>query len=226
MSADTSQKVEVVVSDKSKGSRNMTPVYMAVIAIVFLAIGFLARGSMTGAVIADQNSAAAKAMSYINANLVQAGESVSLTGVSDAGSFYLLNISYKGQEITSYVSKDGKYFIPVAGYVLDMSVPLPKADTTTKTTQPTEVPKSDKPSVELFVMSFCPYGVQAEQAMAPVADLLGSKADIKVRFIAGVGDTLNSVQSLHGVIEGKEDARQLCVAKNYDINTYWKFTYS
>jgi len=221
MSADENPKVEVVVSDKSGGSRNMTPIYMAVIAIVFLAIGFFARGSMTGAVIADQNSAAAKAISYINANLVQAGDSVSLVGVSDAGSFYLLNISYRDQKITSYVSKDGKYLIPAAGYVLDMDKPLP--ETETESQQPTEVPKSDKPSVELFVMSFCPYGVQAEQAMAPVVDLFGSKADIKVRFIAGIGDTIDSVQSLHGPVEGKEDIRQLCIAKNYDTTAYWKY---
>ena len=65
-------------------------------------------------------------------------------------------------------------------------------------------------------MSFCPYGVQAENAMAPVVDLLGTKADIKVRYIASVnGTTVDSVKSLHGLIEAKEDLRQLCIAKYY-----------
>ncbi len=90
--------------------------------------------------------------------------------------------------------------------------------------EPKETPKSDQPEVELFVMSFCPYGVQAENAMAPVVDLLGDKADIKVRYIASIsGEDLDSVKSLHGVIEGKEDARQLCVAKNYDKETFWEY---
>ena len=87
------------------------------------------------------------------------------------------------------------------------------------TTSPTPVPepvKSARPSVELFVMSFCPYGVQAENAMEPVVGLLGTKADITVRFIATVqGTTVDSVKSLHGLPEAKEDLRQLCVAKYY-----------
>jgi glutaredoxin len=87
------------------------------------------------------------------------------------------------------------------------------------TTSPTPVPepvKSARPSVELFVMSFCPYGVQAENAMEPVVNLLGTKADITVRYIASVsGTTVDSVKSLHGLPEAKEDLRQLCIAKYY-----------
>jgi len=202
MPADASPKVEVVVSDKSKGSRNMTPIYMAVIAIVFLAIGFFASGSMTGAVIADQNSAAAKAMDFINNNLVQTGSSASLVGVSDVGSFYLLNISYMSQEIESYVSKDGKYFIPSA---IDMDTPLPQLDETAQAApQPAEVPKSDRPTVELFVMSHCPYGTQAEKGIIPVVELLGDKIDSSVKFV---------YYAMHGKTEIDEQTRQYCIQK-------------
>ncbi len=87
-----------------------------------------------------------------------------------------------------------------------------------------DVPKSDKPEVELFVMSFCPYGVQAESAMKPVVDLLGDKADINVKFIVNVGgDTPDSVQSLHGPPEAMEDLRQTCVRENYDYTTFWNY---
>jgi hypothetical protein len=37
------------------------------------------------------------------------------------------------------------------------------------------------------------------------------------------GSTLDSVQSLHGSNEAAEDARQACVAKNYDAATFWKY---
>ena len=81
--------------------------------------------------------------------------------------------------------------------------------------------KSARPSVELFVMSFCPYGVQAENAMGPVVDLLGSKADIKIRFIATVnGATPDTVRSLHGLSEAKEDLRQLCI-----MRSGWEFAF-
>ena len=72
-------------------------------------------------------------------------------------------------------------------------------------------------------MSFCPYGVQAENAMGPVVDLLGTKSDIKVRYIATVnGDTVDAVKSLHGLAEAKEDLRQLCVMKSYP-DKFWDY---
>jgi glutaredoxin len=98
--------------------------------------------------------------------------------------------------------------------------PTPAPVTTPRVTlSPTPVPepvKSARPSVELFVMSFCPYGVQAENAMEPVVDLLGAKADFNIRYIATVnGETPDQVRSLHGLPEAKEDLRQLCVDKYY-----------
>ena len=101
--------------------------------------------------------------------------------------------------------------------------PAPSAKSTTSPTPIPEPVKSSRPSVELFVMSFCPYGVQAENAMAPVSGLLGSKTDIKVRYIATVnGETVDSVKSLHGLLEAKEDLRQLCVAKSYP-DIFWDY---
>jgi hypothetical protein len=73
----------------------------------------------------------------------------------------------------------------------------------------------------MFVMAFCPFGVQAENAMDPVVGLLGQKADFKIRYIATVnGDTIDSVKSLHGLLEAKEDLRQLCIAKYYPQNLW------
>jgi glutaredoxin len=100
---------------------------------------------------------------------------------------------------------------------MDVLAPLP-----TTTTQPTLV-KTAIPTVDLYVMSFCPYGVQAENIMKPVVDLLGSKTNLTVRYIVRVkGSDIESVTSLHGVNEAKEDARQLCVMK-YAPEQYWAY---
>lgn len=52
---------------------------------------------------------------------------------------------------------------------------------------PTQVPfnptKSDKPEVKFFVMSFCPYGNQAEVGLEPVYQLLKGKVDLLPRYI-------------------------------------------
>jgi protein-disulfide isomerase len=222
---------EHVHHESHKKPRNYTPAYMVVIAAVFLVIGFVAAGAAGGAGAAvTKDVAAAKAVDYINTNLMSSGQTVSLTSVNESSGMYLIVVNVAGKDIGEvYVSKDGQNII--LGPVLNMGKPLPgagtgtntNANTNTNTNTQSTAPKTDKPSVELYVMSFCPYGVQAETAMAPVVDLLKDKADIRIRFIASIGSTIDSVQSLHGAVEGKEDIRQLCVMKNYGTTTYWKY---
>lgn len=43
--------------------------------------------------------------------------------------------------------------------------------------------KTDKPQLDFYVMSFCPYGNQMETTLRPVFDLLGNKVEIKPRYI-------------------------------------------
>jgi hypothetical protein len=72
-------------------------------------------------------------------------------------------------------------------------------------------------------MAFCPYGTQAESVMKPVVNLLGTKADIRLRYITTVrGSTVDSVQSLHGLPEAQEDLRQVCIQKYYP-QKFWDY---
>jgi hypothetical protein len=64
--------------------------------------------------------------------------------------------------------------------------------------------KKDKPVVELFVMSHCPYGTQIEKGIIPVADLLKDKIDFSVKFCD---------YSMHGENEIKEELQQYCIEK-------------
>ena len=92
------------------------------------------------------------------------------------------------------------------------------------TPQTTKVPvKSARPTADLYVMSFCPYGTQAETGMGPVVDLLKSKADIRIRYITTIsGTTADSVDSLHGPAEANEDLRQICINKYYP-DQFWSY---
>ena len=61
-----------------------------------------------------------------------------------------------------------------------------KSNTTTskvKATADLDVKKTQKPQLQFFVMSFCPYGNQIEDVIRPVFDLLGDKVDLKPQFI-------------------------------------------
>lgn len=79
---------------------------------------------------------------------------------------------------------------------------------------PANIPKSDKPKAELFVMSYCPYGMDMEQnAFIPAYSLLKDKADISVKFVS---------YAMHGKQEVEENTRQYC-AQEQDKDKY--FTY-
>lgn len=66
-----------------------------------------------------------------------------------------------------------------------------------------QAPKSDKPEVEVFVMSYCPYGLQMEKAVLPAWNLLKDKANISLKFVN---------YAMHGEKEVKENMTQICVA--------------
>ena len=104
------------------------------------------------------------------------------------------------------------------------TIPVVTTPFTTPTTIPTTTPVDpNRPYVDLYVMSYCPYGTQAETVMKPVVDLLGSKADIRIRFLTQVtGSTVDSVNSLHGPFEAEEDLRQACIQKYYPAS-FWTY---
>lgn len=52
--------------------------------------------------------------------------------------------------------------------------------------------KSDKPTFKFFVMSFCPFGNQAEDIIRPVSDLFGSKVNIEPRYIFNKIDNIST----------------------------------
>jgi protein-disulfide isomerase len=168
----------------------------------------------------DKEGIAKSAIDFINNNLVEGTDKATLVSVEEEAGMYKVTTSYKGQNIPVYVSKDGKYMF--------ISQPLDITQSITKPEQPTtgkfDAPDKDIPDVELYVMSFCPFGVQAENTMKPVFDLLKNKANFKIRFIANVnGDDYKSVDSLHGFTEAMEDLRQICIMKYYSKETYWNY---
>jgi hypothetical protein len=156
-------------------------------------------------------------LNYVNTNLAEKNSTATLVSVTEKNGVYNIAARYQDKDLVFYATKDCTSLFSTARNLKETPTP---AATPVPTPQPA---KSARPSVELFVMSFCPYGVQAENAMKPVVDLLGTKADIKVHYIATVsGDSVDSVQSLHGTPEAKEDLRQLCVAK-YSPQKYWSY---
>ncbi|HVP24817.1 MAG TPA: thioredoxin domain-containing protein [Methanomicrobiales archaeon] len=161
-----------------------------------------------------------KTLSYVNSNLVMAGTAATLVSVNETHGIYEVTVAYQGNEVPLFVTRD---CVLLFNQGRDMTAPSGGTQGE-ETTTPTPAPvKTDRPSVELYVMSFCPYGIQAETAMKPVADLLGSRAAIRVFYLTRVGGaTVDSVESLHGPVEVQEDLRQACIQKNSPAK-FWAY---
>jgi len=186
--------------------------------IVILALYMTSGGSASSGAIVPAQTCGPQMVEFINKNLVQAGTTATFRSVEEKDGLYQVIFTYQGQDITIFASRDCSLLF--LNYV-DIKNVTP---TPTITPTPTQTPvKLAVPMVDLYVMSFCPYGVQAENSIKPVVDLFGAKANFTVRYIASVnGNDINSVSSLHGLNEAKEDARQLCVMQYYP-NKYWAY---
>jgi protein-disulfide isomerase len=64
--------------------------------------------------------------------------------------------------------------------------------------------KREKPDVDVFVMSHCPFGTQIEKGLLPVWDLFGDKINLNIRFVD---------YAMHGKKEIDEQLKQYCVGE-------------
>ncbi len=123
------------------------------------------------------------AMTFINDELLPPGSAATLEGVDFKENIEVTKFQIKiaDKAYDSFVSKDGKYLFPD---VIKMAEALEAAEAQSNMPpQTTEMVKTDKPDVDLFVMTYCPFGLQAQKTMLPVYDLLKDKANINVRFV-------------------------------------------
>lgn len=167
---------------------------------------------------ASQDQVTKDTLDFVNKALLQGASAAELTSVSESAGLYNLKLMVNGKEIDSYVTKDGKLFFPQAINVEEVSALAGSAEPEAPA-QPAV--KSDKPKVDLYVMSFCPFGNKAEETMYPVYKLLKDKVEWNVHYIVSVSGT--SVNSLHGQPEADQNMREVCVKENYGMDAFWKF---
>ena len=91
----------------------------------------------------------------------------------------------------------------------------------------------NKPQIDFWVMSYCPYGNQAEEIIYDVYKNLGDKAIFNPRYVyyenyRGGGpsfciDEENIYCSMHGVQEANQNVRELCVLRDNGIEAWFDF---
>jgi len=171
----------------------LTTLICGVLSIVLLV--WVITGGITGNVI-SKNQVGEKLLEYYT---TQGVTGLTLNSVKDVSGIYEVDFNYNDGIVPMYVTKDGT----LVGSLSEID--LTGKATSNPSSSTTEVPKTDRPTVELYVFTYCPYGTQMEKAMIPAIKLLKDKIDFKIRQIG----------AMHGDYEKVEAERQLCIEKNY-----------
>ncbi len=168
----------------------------------------------------NQDEAKTRAENFINDNLMQSGSKATIKETTTEYGLYKFKIDVVSDVVESYLSKDGKLFFPQALNIDETAKTAADAADATgaagnSAPAATVSVKSDKPTVEMFVMSYCPYGTQIEKGILPVLATLGNKIDFQLKFCS---------YAMHGQEELNENLTQYCIQKeqNSKLSPYLK----
>jgi hypothetical protein len=81
-----------------------------------------------------------------------------------------------------------------------------------------DVKKAATAKLEAFVVSYCPYGLQMQRVLAPIAKLLPD--NVTVRYLGSVEN--GKVVSMHGGKEAEENLRQICIREEQK-DKFWDY---
>jgi hypothetical protein len=198
-------------------SGNKTIIVTLVVVVVLLAGSF---GYRMYQKKHDIGPIAAKAavQKFVEEN-VPAGTKTEITDPVKEAGLYKISISVSGQTMDTYLSMDGKMFFPQA---IDLSQEKTQAADNSQAAAQEKTAadqKTDVPTVDLFVMSYCPYGLQMEKGLLPVVETLGSKIKFNLEFVS---------YTLHGQKEVDENINQYCIESTQPskldayLKCFWK----
>ncbi len=186
---------------KKKGMRDMPWIISTIVLILLVVLlVFTNAFNITGKSI-SANKAGKNLVEFANSH----GLNSKVSSVKTEGTFYLVTLDIGGEEVPFYVTKDGKYVIEPY-YLIDLKEKdIPEDSDTDTNIKVQEIPKSSKPVVDLFVMSHCPYGTQAEKGIIPALEVLGDSIEFNLRFVYYV------MHPSAGEVE--EQTREYCIQK-------------
>ena len=189
---------------------------LIMLAGVFFAVGFfVSQGNLLNKeqrTYVTLEEAQEKAENFITENLVQPGTEIKIKSVSEEKGLYKVVVIVQDQEIEAYITKDGKDFFPQVMNIEEIEGQKNQAEEAPGAPQSqVEVPKQDKPVVETFIMSYCPYGTQVQKGLLPVINLLKDKIDFDFKFVD---------YAMHDKKEIDENLVQYCINKDNQQKYY------
>ncbi len=202
-------KKHFLESGLSFSRNNMKKIFILSLFLMLLVSACTMGGDATKTISLEE--AKIKAAEFINDYLMGEGQEVSIKEAVEENGLYKIVVNMAdGQEIDSYLSKDGENFFPSGMNIAEF---IAEAEGGDQAASPAQAPalkladivKTEKPKVELFIMSHCPYGTQIEKGILPVLDILGDAIDFDLKFCD---------YAMHDKKELDEQLSQYCVQKN------------
>lgn len=127
--------------------------------------------------------------------------------VGSLGEFLVFFKVGEEKQLAALIYADSEKFVLAQNYPVDLN-----SISEIKSKPSAQMQTLDVPEAELFIWSYCSYGVTALTPFAEVAKLLDSKANFSVKlYYAG-----------HGEYENQQNMTQACIQK-YEQGKYWDY---
>lgn len=158
-------------------------------------------------------------MDYINDVLLQQSKDKGvLKTVVEVSGMYKISFTLLEKEESAYISKDGKFLMPMS---IEIKPAEKAADQKAVATKCEDVAKTDSALLEPFVVSGCPYGLQLQRVAAEIVKNIPElAANIKIRYIGEIVD--GKITSMHGDAEAVENLNQICIREEQPTK-YWPY---
>ncbi|MEI7890814.1 MAG: DsbA family protein [bacterium] len=202
-----------------KKCKNMWTIAGGVLLVLILA-GSYGYKMYTQKVDIGQAGVKVKLEKFLSEN-VPATAKTEIKDITKDGDLYKITVVVDKNEIPVFVTRDGKKLMQAQGVVeLDKAPADGAGAKQAQAPEKTEAEnKTDVPTVDLFVMSYCPYGLQMERGVLPAVEALGKKIKFNLKFVD---------YTLHGPKEVTENVNQYCIEKTQPtklgayLKCFWK----
>lgn len=151
-----------------------------------------------------EKNAKVKTEKFVKDNLLPEGGEMEIKGVTKKEGLYEIKLAVGGAEYVSYLTSNGEIFFPQGMNIKEAEEATKKQKEAQEKVMNVEIPKADKPVVEAFVMSYCPFGTQVQKGLIPVMELLKDKAEIEFKYVS---------YAMHGDKEIDENMNQYCISQ-------------
>jgi len=182
----------------------LSTVVLAVLLLVFTVIATTSSSCTGFACFSGVDSAETVGQNFVSFINAKGGAQIELVEAKDFGSeLYEVTVLADGNKIPAHITKDGKYLIQGIVPLVEEKAPSKPAEKAPAQ----EVVKSDKPNVELFIMSHCPFGTQAMKGIVPAVRALGDTIDFNLRFVN---------YAMHGEKEVRQEMDMYCIREEQE----------